>query len=124
MTDSHSTSTLRKWLPAVAVMASAAMEMLDTSVVNVSLRHIAGSLSATVDEATWILTSYIVANAIVLPMSGWLASRFGRKNLLMAVVTWCKAQPAADLCRSRRRCFSKGSRSKSAVKPWHSGPSA
>jgi DHA2 family multidrug resistance protein len=80
-------STKAKWLPAIAVMASAAMEMLDTSVVNVSLRHIAGSLSSTVDEATWILTSYIVANAIILPISGWLASYFGRKRLLMAVVT-------------------------------------
>jgi DHA2 family multidrug resistance protein len=68
-------------------MLSAAMEMLDTSVVNVSLRHIAGSLSATVDEATWVLTSYIVANAIILPISGWLASYFGRKRLLMTVVT-------------------------------------
>ena len=63
------------------------MEMLDTSVVNVSLRHIAGSLSATVDEATWVLTSYIVASAIILPISGWLASYFGRKRLLMTVVT-------------------------------------
>jgi DHA2 family multidrug resistance protein len=79
-------SSASKWLPAIAVMASAAMEMLDTSVVNVSLRHIAGSMSATVDEATWVLTSYIVANAIILPMSGWLASYFGRKRLLMTVV--------------------------------------
>ncbi len=63
------------------------MEVLDTSVVNVSLPHIAGNLSATVDEATWVLTSYIVANAIILPISGWLASYFGRKRLLMAVVT-------------------------------------
>src|SRR6187397_15852 len=59
------------------------MEVLDTTVVNVSLPHIAGSLSATVDEATWALTSYLVANAIILPMTGWLASRFGRKRLLM-----------------------------------------
>src|SRR5512140_1795600 len=79
-------STKAKWLPAIAVMASAAMEMLDTSVVNVSLRHIAGSLSSTVEEATWILTSYIVANAIILPISGWLASYFGRRRLLMTVV--------------------------------------
>jgi len=76
-----------RWLPAIAVMLSAAMEMLDTSVVNVSLRHIAGSLSATVDEATWVLTSYIVASAIILPISGWLASYFGRKRLLTTVVT-------------------------------------
>jgi MFS transporter, DHA2 family, multidrug resistance protein len=77
----------RRWLPAIAVMLSASMEMLDTSVVNVSLRHIAGSLSSTVEEATWVLTSYLVANAIILPMSGWLASYFGRKRLLMTVVT-------------------------------------
>src|SRR5512133_2827871 len=75
------------WLPAIAVMLSAAMEMLDTSVVNVSLRQIAGSLASTVDEATWVLTSYIVANAIILPMSGWLASYFGRRRLLMTVVS-------------------------------------
>ena len=59
------------------------MEVLDTTVVNVSLPHIASSLSATTDEATWALTSYLVANAIILPMTGWLASTFGRKRLLM-----------------------------------------
>ncbi len=63
------------------------MEVLDTTVVNVSLPHIAGSLSATVDEATWVLTSYLVANAIILPITGWLANFFGRKNLLMMSVT-------------------------------------
>ena len=63
------------------------MEVLDTTVVNVSLPHIAGSLSATIDEATWALTSYLVANAIILPMTGWLASTFGRKRLLMLSVT-------------------------------------
>jgi DHA2 family multidrug resistance protein len=62
------------------------MEVLDTTVVNVSLPHIAGSLSASIDEATWVLTSYLVANAIILPITGWLSSRFGRKNLLMASV--------------------------------------
>src|SRR6187455_735445 len=59
------------------------MEVLDTTVVNVSLPHIASSMSATTEEATWALTSYLVANAIILPMTGWLASRFGRKRLLM-----------------------------------------
>jgi len=75
------------WPVAIAVMASAIMEVLDTSVVNVSLPHIAGNLSSSVDEATWVLTSYIVANAIVLPITGWLASCFGRKRLLLTVVT-------------------------------------
>ena len=78
--------SLNPWLIAVAVMSSTFMEVLDTTVVNVSLRHIAGNLSATTDEATWTLTSYLVANAIVLPMTGWLASRFGRKRLLTASV--------------------------------------
>lgn len=62
------------------------LEVLDTTVVNVSLPHIAGSLSATVDQATWVLTSYLVANAIILPMTGWLANHFGRKRLLLASV--------------------------------------
>jgi DHA2 family multidrug resistance protein len=68
-------------------MSSAVLEVLDTSVVNVSLPHIAGSLSSTVEEATWVLTSYIVANAIILPITGWLANYMGRKRLLMTVVT-------------------------------------
>jgi len=77
----------RRWLVASAVMASAIMEVLDTTVVNVSLPHLAGSLSSTTDEATWVLTSYIVANAIILPITGWLSHYFGRKRLLMTVVT-------------------------------------
>jgi DHA2 family multidrug resistance protein len=64
-------------------MFSTFMEVLDTTVVNVSLEHIAGDLSSTIDEATWALTSYLVANAIILPITGWLASYFGRKRLLM-----------------------------------------
>ncbi|HUI54104.1 MAG TPA: DHA2 family efflux MFS transporter permease subunit [Bryobacteraceae bacterium] len=76
-----------RWLIAIAVMSSAVMEVLDTSVVNVSLPHIAGSLSATVDEATWVLTSYLVANAVILPITGWLANLVGRKRLLLTVVT-------------------------------------
>src|SRR5258708_33106342 len=77
---------INPWLIAVSVMFATFMEVLDTTVVNVSLPHIAGSLSASIDEATWALTSYLVANAIILPMTGWLASRFGRKRLLMLSV--------------------------------------
>src|SRR6478609_9259417 len=77
---------INPWLIAVSVMLATFMEVLDTTVVNVSLPHIAGSLSASIDEATWVLTSYLVANAIILPMTGWLASRFGRKRLLMLSV--------------------------------------
>lgn len=78
---------INPWVVAIAVMFGTFMEVLDTTVVNVSLPHIAGSLSATVDEATWALTSYLVANAIILPITGWLANFFGRKRLLMMSVT-------------------------------------
>ena len=78
---------INPWLIAIAVMSSTFMEVLDTTVVNVSLPHIAGSLSASNDEATWTLTSYLVANAIILPMTGWLAGRFGRKRLLLLSVS-------------------------------------
>ena len=71
---SESPRHVNPWIVAVAVMFATFMEVLDTTVVNVSLPHIAGSLSATTDEATWALTSYLVANAIILPMTGWLAS--------------------------------------------------
>ncbi|MGE5213386.1 MAG: DHA2 family efflux MFS transporter permease subunit [Nitrospirota bacterium] len=74
------------WLIAVAVMLATFMEVLDTSVANVSLPHIAGNLSATTDEATWVLTSYLVANAIVLPAASWLGNLFGRKRFLIACV--------------------------------------
>src|SRR5882672_2320519 len=77
---------INPWLIAVSVMFATFLEVLDTTIVNVSLPHIAGSLSATPEEATWALTSYLVANAIVLPMTGWLASYFGRKRLLMTAV--------------------------------------
>ncbi len=75
------------WIVAIAVMFSTFMEVLDTTVVNVSLEHIAGDLSATIDEATWALTSYLVANAIILPITGWLATYFGRKRLLMMSIS-------------------------------------
>src|SRR4029079_13899461 len=75
------------WLVAVAVMFATFMGVLDTTVVNVSLPHIAGSLSASTAESTWALTSYRVPNAIILPMTGWLANQFGRKRLLMLAVT-------------------------------------
>jgi DHA2 family multidrug resistance protein len=77
---------INPWIIALSVMFATFMEVLDTTVVNVSLPHIAGSLSATVDEATWALTSYLVANAVILPMTGWLAGHFGRKRLLMTSV--------------------------------------
>src|SRR3974390_3545776 len=74
---------INPWLIAVAVMLATFMEVLDTSIAAVALPYIAGSLSATNDEATWVLTSYLVANAIVLPASSWFSLRFGRKRFLL-----------------------------------------
>lgn len=76
------TPHVNPWVIAISVMLATFMEVLDTTVVNVSLPHIAGSMSATVDEATWALTSYLVANAIILPITGWPANQLGRKRLL------------------------------------------
>ncbi len=76
-----------RWLIAIAVMVSAMMELIDTSAVNVSLPYIAGNLSASTTEATWVLTSYLISNAIVLPLAGWMANYFGRKRLLMLAVS-------------------------------------
>jgi len=90
------TPDVNPWIVAASVMLATFMEVLDTTVVNVSLPHIAGSMSATVDEATWALTSYLVANAIILPMTGWLASVLGRKRLLIWAVTGFTA--ASFLC--------------------------
>jgi len=74
------------WLITVTVMMAVFMEVLDTSIANIALPHIAGSLSATPEEATWVLTSYLVANAIVLPMTGWLGNYFGRKRVLLSCI--------------------------------------
>jgi MFS transporter, DHA2 family, multidrug resistance protein len=74
------------WLIAVSVMLATFMEVLDTSVANVSLNHIAGNLSASTDEATWVLTSYLVSNAVVLPATGWLGRFFGRKRFLIVCI--------------------------------------
>jgi MFS transporter, DHA2 family, multidrug resistance protein len=74
------------WLVAPTVGLAAFMEVLDISIANVALQHIAGSLSATPDEATWVLTSYLVTNAIVLPMSGWLSSTIGRKRYFLGCI--------------------------------------
>ena len=72
------------WLIAVVVALGAFMEVLDTSIANVALPYMAGSLAASNDQSTWVLTSYLVSNAIVLPISGWIAVRFGRKRFFMS----------------------------------------
>src|SRR5712664_2482933 len=72
--------TINPWVIALTVTMATFMEVLDTSIANVALPHIAGNLSASQDQATWVLTSYLVSNAIVLPISGWLATKIGRKR--------------------------------------------
>ena len=74
------------WLIAVIVSIATFMEVLDTTIANVALRHIAGSLAASQDESTYILTSYLVSNAIIVPISGWLANVIGRKRFYMICV--------------------------------------
>ncbi len=74
------------WLVALGVMLATFMQVLDTSIANIALPHIAGSLSATTDEATWVLTSYLVSNAIILPMTGWLGNHFGRKRVFISCI--------------------------------------
>ena len=74
------------WVVAMTVTLATFMEVLDTSIANVALPHIAGSLGASQDEATWVLTSYLVASAVILPISGWLSNRFGRKRFYMTCV--------------------------------------
>ena len=83
------------WLIATAVMLATFLEVLDTSVANVALPHIAGNLAASTDEATWVLTSYLVSNAIVLPMTGWFSRYFGRKRFLMLCVALFSLASAA-----------------------------
>ncbi len=74
------------WVIAMVVTMATFMEVLDTSIANVALPHIAGNLSAGTDESTWVLSSYLVANAVILPISAWLATRFGRKRFYMTCV--------------------------------------
>ncbi len=86
------------WLIGVVVAMAAFMEVLDTSIANVALPYIAGSIGASNDESTWVLTSYLVSNAIVLPISGWLAGLFGRKRFFMLCI--CIFTLASAFCGS------------------------
>jgi len=75
------------WLIAVVVALAAFMEVLDTSIANVALPYMAGNLGASNDQSTWVLTSYLVSNAIILPISGWLAGALGRKRFFMSCLS-------------------------------------
>jgi DHA2 family multidrug resistance protein len=98
------TQGVNPWLVTLSVMLPTFMEILDTSIASVCLPYIAGSLSASNSEATWVLTSYLVANAVILPASNWFARRFGRKRFLLTCVTiftvasfFCGAAPSLSV---------------------------
>ncbi|MHB1796656.1 MAG: MFS transporter, partial [Acidobacteriaceae bacterium] len=82
----HWTPRFNPWVITFTVTLATFMESLDTSIDNVALPHIAGTVGASYNEATWILTSYLVSNAIVLPISGWISNRVGRKRFYMSCV--------------------------------------
>jgi MFS transporter, DHA2 family, multidrug resistance protein len=86
-TATRQASAMGSWIIAPVVALAAFMEIMDISIANVSLPHIAGALSSSQDESTWVLTSYLVTNAAVMPISGWLSARFGRKRFFLACIS-------------------------------------
>lgn len=86
MNENTPQTKVNPWLIAVSVMLATFMEVLDTTIANVALTHIAGSLSVSNDESTWVLTSYLISNAIVIPSTAWFGQRFGRKRFLITCV--------------------------------------
>ncbi|MGO9817911.1 MAG: DHA2 family efflux MFS transporter permease subunit, partial [Acidocella sp.] len=90
-----------KWLIAIAVMLGTTLEVLDSSIINVALPHLQGAFSASVDEIAWVLTSYLVANGIMIPMTGWISSRFGRKRyFLFSVLVFVSASALCGAAQS------------------------
>jgi DHA2 family multidrug resistance protein len=99
-TQPHGPAT-HKWLVAIAVMLGTTLEVLDTSIINVALPHMQGTFSASVDEIAWVLTSYLVANGVMIPMTGWISSRFGRKRyFLLSVFVFVAASALCGAARS------------------------
>ena len=93
--------TINPWMIALAVVIPTFMEVLDTTIANVALRHIAGGLSAAVTDGEWVITSYLVANAIILPMSGWLSIRLGRRNyFLLSILVFTTASALCGMATS------------------------
>ena len=76
----------KKWIITITVITASLLELIDTTIVNVALPHIQGNLGATLEDVAWVVTGYAVANVIILPMSGWLGGRFGRKNYFLASI--------------------------------------
>jgi DHA2 family multidrug resistance protein len=89
------------WIVALAVVIPTFMEVLDTTIANVALRHIAGGLSAAVTDGEWVITSYLAANAIILPISGWLSIRLGRRNyFLLSILVFTIASTLCGMATS------------------------
>src|SRR5215475_4671225 len=86
MSDQTYRPSVNPWLIAAAVVVPTFMEVLDTSIANVALRYIAGGLSAAENDSEWVITSYLAANAVVLPLSGWLAAHLGRRNYFLGSI--------------------------------------
>src|SRR5207237_10132030 len=86
-TEARPISSARKWAITLTVMVVAFMQILDTSVTNVILPHLQGSLSAGLDEVSWVITSYLAANAVVIPATGWLTGLFGRRRFFLLCST-------------------------------------
>ena len=103
-------------MAAVASMA-AFMEVLDTSIANVSLPHVAGSLAVSLDESTWVLTTYLVANVIILPISGWISNTIGRKRFFMAAIALFTASSVSAAWRAACRRWS----SSASCRAWAAG---
>src|SRR6201985_148493 len=95
------TRVVNPWWVAVAVVIPTFMEVLDTTIANVALRHIAGGLSAAVTDGEWVITSYLAANAIVLPIFGWLSVRLGRRNyFLLSILVFTIASTLCGMATS------------------------
>src|SRR4051795_4565570 len=92
---------LGPWIVAIAVLVPTFMEVLDTTIAVVALRYIAGGLSAAVNDSEWVITSYLAANAIILPISGWLAAHLGRRNyFLLSIAVFTLASVLCGLATS------------------------
>ncbi|MEB0264165.1 MFS transporter, partial [Mucilaginibacter sp. 10I4] len=76
----------KKWIITITVIMASLLELIDTTIVNVAIPHIQGNLGATLEDVAWVVTGYAVANVIILPMSGWLGGRFGRKQYFLASI--------------------------------------
>src|SRR6202162_4887953 len=96
LSPSRSRADVNPWLVAAIVVIPTFMEVLDTTIALVALRYIAGGLSATVDDGEWVITSYLAANAVILPITGWLSARLGRRNYFL--VSIAVFTPASGLC--------------------------